>query len=94
MQALSLRTFAPSDADYTAVVELRNAAMPDYRDAVEDWRHWDETRPACEARIVVRRRARKVHRFHSHDVGEQRTIRERGRPDGRVRQRHEIGPVA
>lgn len=46
MQALTLRTFAPSDADYTAVVELRNAAMPDYRDAVEDWRHWDETRPA------------------------------------------------
>jgi len=59
MQALTLRPFAPSDADYTAVVELRNAAMPDYRDAVEDWRHWDETRAQAEADLleIARRNA-------------------------------------
>jgi GNAT superfamily N-acetyltransferase len=46
MQNLSFRPFAFTDADYEAVVALRNEAMPDYRDTVEDWRHWDETRPA------------------------------------------------
>ncbi len=58
MQALTLRPFAPSDADYVNVVELRNAAMPDYRDTVEDWRHWDATRPAyCKFERWVAERA-------------------------------------
>jgi GNAT superfamily N-acetyltransferase len=46
MQHLMFRPFEPTDADYEAVVELRNEAVPDYRDSVEDWRHWDATRPA------------------------------------------------
>lgn len=45
MLNLSFRPFERTDADYEAVVGLRNAAMPDYRDMVEDWRHWDDTRP-------------------------------------------------
>lgn len=46
MQNLTFRPFEPTDADYELVVGLRNEAMPDYRDMVEDWRHWDATRPA------------------------------------------------
>jgi GNAT superfamily N-acetyltransferase len=46
MQNLTFRPFAFTDADYETVVALRNAALPDYRETVEDWRHWDHSRPA------------------------------------------------
>jgi GNAT superfamily N-acetyltransferase len=45
MLNLSFRPFERSDADYAAVVAVRNAALPDYRDSVDDWRHWDDARP-------------------------------------------------
>jgi GNAT superfamily N-acetyltransferase len=45
MLSLQLRPFTPTDADYEAVVAVRNAALPDYRDTPDDWRHWDEFRP-------------------------------------------------
>jgi mycothiol synthase len=46
MTNLIFRPFAYSDADYQAAVALHNAALPDYPDQVEDWRHWDQNRPA------------------------------------------------
>lgn len=45
MQNLSFRPFERTDADYEAAVALRNVSMPDHRETVEDWRHWDDQRP-------------------------------------------------
>jgi mycothiol synthase len=45
MTNLSFRPFDFSGADYEATVALHNAALPDYPDQVEDWRHWDKNRP-------------------------------------------------
>ncbi|GAB4434602.1 MAG: GNAT family N-acetyltransferase [Chloroflexi bacterium OHK40] len=46
MHNLQFRPFSFSDADYEAVIAVRNAALPDYIETVEDWHHWDQTRPA------------------------------------------------
>jgi GNAT superfamily N-acetyltransferase len=46
MMNLTFRPFDFSDADYAATVAIHNAALPDYPDQVEDWRHWDQHRPA------------------------------------------------
>lgn len=42
---LQLRPFAFDDADYQAVVAIHNAIYPEYIDTVEEWRHWDGSRP-------------------------------------------------
>lgn len=43
---LAIRPFSGSDADYAAAVELVNAAFPEYRDTVEEWRYADANRAA------------------------------------------------
>lgn len=45
MRNLNFRPFAFTDADYEAVLAVRNETLPDYRETVEDWRHWDDSRP-------------------------------------------------
>lgn len=50
MLKMNIRPFAPTDADYEATVRVHNTALPEYCDSVQDWRHWDDNRPAhCKA---------------------------------------------
>lgn len=39
-----IRLFAPSDSEYTAILNLRNAIQPDNPSTVTIWRHWDDAR--------------------------------------------------
>jgi GNAT superfamily N-acetyltransferase len=43
---LHIRPFTGSDSDYEAVVGVHNIVFPENTESVEDWRHWDSTRPA------------------------------------------------
>jgi GNAT superfamily N-acetyltransferase len=43
--SLTIRPFnAEHPTDYTSIVAIHNAAMPDYPDTVEEWKHFDATR--------------------------------------------------
>jgi mycothiol synthase len=42
---LHIRPFTGSDSDYAAVVGVHNAVFPDQLEAVDEWQHWDSTRP-------------------------------------------------
>lgn len=43
---LTVRRFTPTDADYTAVVDIQNACFPETPETVADWQHYDRTRDA------------------------------------------------
>jgi mycothiol synthase len=43
---LHIRPFTGSDGDYAAIVGVHNAVFPEDIDTVEDWKHWDSTRPS------------------------------------------------
>lgn len=43
---LHIRPFTGSDLDYAAVIGVHNVVFPENTDAVEEWQHWDATRPA------------------------------------------------
>lgn len=45
-EAVRLRPFAGSAAEYAALAAIANAAFPDNHETVDEIRHWDTTRPA------------------------------------------------
>ena len=54
MQNLTFRPFTYTDDDYKAILAIHNAALPDYPEELEEWRHWEQNRPAyCKAQRWV-----------------------------------------
>lgn len=45
-EAVTIRHFEPTAADYAAVVAIYNANHPDSQESIADWREEDETRPS------------------------------------------------
>jgi GNAT superfamily N-acetyltransferase len=64
---LRIRDFAPSDAEYAAIVAIDTACFPEYPGAVEEWRHGDAVRPPrIRFRRLVAERDGTIIGFGSH----------------------------